>query len=105
MDDSFADRIKAAANITGNNSTGDKIKAIANTLWYASIVIVIAITIAMIIMLVDMFYGDIVGWLCFIAVLIGAFMLFVNYVLKLVLEGYGELISNTKEIKEKLNKE
>lgn len=102
MNDSFGDRIKAAANITDGNSTGDKIKAIANIFWYASIVIVIAVTIAMCFIVDDMFYR-MGGGLCFAVVLLGIFMLFVNYIIKLILQGYGELISDAKEIKEKLN--
>ena len=86
-----------------NNSVGDKIKTIANILWYASVVIVIAITIATSIRVYNYVYGSTAGSV-FVIVLVGVFMIFVNYVLKLVLEGYGELIADTREIKEKLNK-
>ena len=86
-----------------NNSVGDKIKTIANILWYASVVIVIAITIAISTWVYNYVYGGTAGSV-FVIVLVGVFMIFVNYVLKLVLEGYGELIADTKEIKEKLNK-
>ena len=95
-------------------SNGEKITKIARILWRVNLVLVIIAVIASTVLCVwtNSYYyrgwhgpsfGDGVG-IFLVCALAGAFEILIAYITRVILEGFGELVSDTREIKEMLKK-
>ncbi len=99
-------------NDSDENSVGLEITGIVEILWKINFVSVIAGIISLTIFFANTYTmwgehrggGDIFRFFI-ISVIVGVFELLGAYVIKLLLRGFGELISDTKEIKKMLKKQ
>ena len=95
-------------------SNGEKITRIARILWRVNLVLVVIAVIASTVLCVwtNSYYYH--GWhgpsfgdgvaIFLVCALGGAFEILIAYITRVILEGFGELISDTSEIKEMLKK-
>ncbi len=103
---------KTMKNDSDENSVGLEITGIVEILWKINFVSVIAGIISLTIFFANTYTmwgehrggGDIFRFFI-ISVIVGVFELLGAYVIKLLLRGFGELISDTKEIKKMLKKQ